>query len=69
MRVFNAYITERTNGVISVAFEGTFTNEHHIKNSLATIRQRDIRIVVGLFGEKDATNVLCRVSIHMSMFV
>ena len=60
----NAYITERTNGAISVAFTGTFANEHHMKSSLATIRQRDIRIVVGLFGEKDAIRVLCKVSIY-----
>jgi len=63
--VFNAYITERTDGAISVAFTGTFANEHHISSSLATIRQRDIRIIVGLFGEKDAAGILCKVNLKI----
>lgn len=70
MGVFDAYITERTNGIISsLAFAGTFASEDHIHSSLTTITQRDVRIIVGLFGEKDANNVLCRVCIHVYMFV
>jgi len=59
--VFTKSVTDKFNGIVNLAFSGTFASDGHLNQSLATIKRRNIKIVIGFFSERIAPNVLCKV--------
>ena len=61
--LFIAEVKTKFQGIFSIAFTDEFSSSDHVHlyNLLSTIRLRDIRIIVGFFGQKSATTVLCEV--------
>ena len=59
--MFTESVTNKFDGIVTIAFKGSFANDDHLNESLATIRQRNIKIVIGFFSEIHASNVLCKV--------
>ena len=61
MDKFNGYLSERTNGLVEVAFAEIF-NVGLIEDNLDHLITKDVKIVVAFVGEKDAVDMLCKAS-------
>ena len=61
MDTFNAYLSEKTSGLVEVAFVEVF-NVGLVEDNLAHVIEGDIKIVVAFVEEKDAVDLLCKAS-------
>ena len=69
--LFIAEVKTKFEGIFSIAFTDKFSSSDHVHlyTLLSTIRLRDIRIIVGFFGQKSATTVLCEVYMYVHLHI